>query len=118
MELLFDKIKNPVIETERLIINDVTPDDKMEYYALYTDDKLNKYWGYDYHEDLPENKEPSPDYFYGFMTSLKNKKEEYSGIISETYNYIFIMKTDSDEVKSFSYRDVLTNTIELFFDNL
>lgn len=34
MELLFDKIKNPVIETERLIINDVTPDDKAEYYAL------------------------------------------------------------------------------------
>ena len=46
------------------------------------------------------------------------KKEEYSGIISETYNYIFIIKTDSDEVKSFSYRDVLTNTIELFFDKL
>ena len=45
----------------------------------------------------------------------RNKKEEYSGIISETYNYIFI---DSDEVKSFSYRDVLTNTIELFFDKL
>lgn len=36
-------------------------------------------------------------------------------IISETYNYIFIIKTDSDEVKSFSYRDVLTNTIELFW---
>ena len=48
----------------------------------------------------------------------RNKKEEYSGIISETYNYIFIIKTDSDEVKSFSYRDVLTNTIELFFDKL
>ena len=48
----------------------------------------------------------------------RNKKEEYSGIISETYNYIFIIKTDSGEVKSFSYRDVLTNTIELFFDKL
>lgn len=47
----------------------------------------------------------------------RNKKEEYSGIISETYNYIFIIKTDSDEVKSFSYRDVLTNTIELFLIN-
>ena len=42
----------------------------------------------------------------------------YSFIISETYNYIFIIKTDRDEVKSFSYRDVLTNTIELFFDKL
>ena len=48
----------------------------------------------------------------------RNKKEEYSGIISETYNYIFIIKTNGDEIKSFSYRDVLTNTIELFFDKL
>ena len=48
----------------------------------------------------------------------RNKKEEYSGVISETYNYIFIIKTNGDEVKSFSYRDVLTNTIELFFDKL
>lgn len=78
MELLFDKIKSPVIETGRLIINDITPEDKKEYYDLYIDGELNKYWGYDYHEDLPENKEPSPDYFYDFMTSLKSKKEEYS----------------------------------------
>ena len=48
----------------------------------------------------------------------RNKKEEYSGVISETYNYIFIIKTNGDEVKSFSYRDVLTNTIELFFDKV
>ncbi len=48
----------------------------------------------------------------------RNKKEEYSGVISETYNYIFIIKTNGDEIKSFSYRDVLTNTIELFFDKL
>ena len=48
----------------------------------------------------------------------RNKKEEYSGIISETYNYIFIIKTDSDEVKSFSYRDVLTNTKKTCFSLL
>ena len=48
----------------------------------------------------------------------RNKREEYCGVISETYNYIFIIKTDSNETKSFSYRDVLTSTIELFFDKL
>ena len=46
----------------------------------------------------------------------RNKKEEYSGIISETYNYIFIVEMDGNEKKSFSYSDVLTNTIEVFFD--
>lgn len=46
----------------------------------------------------------------------RNKKEEYSGVIAETYNFIFIIKTNDEEKKSFSYRDVLTNTIEIFFD--
>ena len=46
----------------------------------------------------------------------RNKREEYSGVISEIYNFIFIIKTSDEEKKSFSYRDVLTNTVELFFD--
>ena len=46
----------------------------------------------------------------------RNRKEEYFGVISEAYNYIFIIKLDSSEKKSFSYSDVLTNTIEIFFD--
>lgn len=46
----------------------------------------------------------------------RNRKEEYSGVITETYNCIFIIKTKEEEKKSISYRDVLTNTVELFFD--
>ena len=46
----------------------------------------------------------------------RNKREEYRGVITETYNFIFIIKTKDEEKKSFSYRDVLTNTVELFFD--
>ena len=46
----------------------------------------------------------------------RNKKEDYDGIISEVYNNIFIVKLDTNEVKSFSYSDILTNTIEIFFD--
>ena len=48
----------------------------------------------------------------------RNRREEFSGIISETYNYIFVVKIDNKEKKSFSYSDVLTNTIEIFFDNI
>ena len=48
----------------------------------------------------------------------RNRKEEYNGIIAEVYNFIFIVKMDTDEVKSFSYRDVLTNTVEVFFDKV
>lgn len=48
----------------------------------------------------------------------RNKKEEYIGIIKEIYNNIFIVKLDTDEIKSFSYADVLTNTVEIFFDKI
>lgn len=48
----------------------------------------------------------------------RNRKEEYKGVIAETYNYIFIIKMGENEVKSFSYSDVLTNTIKIFFDNV
>ena len=48
----------------------------------------------------------------------RNKKEEFQGVITETYNYIFIVKLDTDETKSFSYSDVLTKTIEVFFDKI
>ena len=48
----------------------------------------------------------------------RNKKEEYNGVIKEVYNYIFIVKLDTDEIKSFSYSDVLTNTVEIFFSKM
>ena len=48
----------------------------------------------------------------------RNKKEEYIGVITEVYNNIFILKLDTDEIKSFSYFDVLTNTVEIFFDKI
>ena len=48
----------------------------------------------------------------------RNKKEEYDGVITEMYNNIFIVKLSTDEVKCFSYSDILTNTIEIFFDKI
>ena len=46
----------------------------------------------------------------------RNKKEEYEGIVTDTYSYIFTVKLSDDSIKSFSYSDVLTNTVELYFD--
>lgn len=75
---LFDKIYIPVfIKTQRLTITDLTCDDKEKYKDLYLDDELNKWWGYDYREDLGD-KTPTAQYFFSFQQSLKDKKEEYS----------------------------------------
>lgn len=74
----FDKIVPPVsIKTERLTVDDITEKDKEVYARIYLDDDLNKYYGYDYREDLGGNT-PNADYFYSFMQGLKDKKEEYS----------------------------------------
>lgn len=75
---LFKKIKPPVILIEGdVILSDLTSQDKQAFYELYTDEENNLYWGYDYREDLG-SAAPTPDYFFGFQQSLKDKCEEYS----------------------------------------
>ena len=83
VKTLFDKILSPInIKTERLVIRDFEEKDKEAYAKLYLDDELNKLWGYDYREDLNGEK-PTPDYFYRFQQSLKDKKEEYALAVEE-----------------------------------
>lgn len=75
---LFDFITSPIlIKTDRLEICDIIVGDKTDYFNLYTDEKLNEFWGYDYREDLGD-KTPTEDYFFTFQKSLKEKGEEYS----------------------------------------
>ena len=46
----------------------------------------------------------------------RNQIEEFEGIIVETYNYIFTIKTinSNEEIKSFTYSDVLINNLEIY----
>ena len=80
---LFDSIVPPVnIQSERLTVSEILPSDAKDYQRLYLDDELNKWWGYDYREDLGENA-PTAEYFYNFQNQLKEKKEEYSFAVKE-----------------------------------
>ena len=75
---LFEKLISPItITAGELTITDLQENDKADYYKLYMDDELNKWWGYDYREDLGD-KTPTPDYFLEFASNLKKVKEEYS----------------------------------------
>ncbi|MBQ7104694.1 MAG: Veg family protein [Bacilli bacterium] len=48
------------------------------------------------------------------VNGSRNQIEEFDGIITETYNYIFIIEIDNLKIKkSFSYSDVLINNIEI-----
>ena len=48
------------------------------------------------------------------VNGSRNQIEEFDGIITETYNYIFVIEIDDLKIKkSFSYSDVLINNIEI-----
>lgn len=46
----------------------------------------------------------------------RNQKEEFEGIIIDTYNYIFTIKTidDKEKIKSFTYSDILIDNLEIY----
>ena len=46
----------------------------------------------------------------------RNQIEEFEGIVVETYNYIFTIKTvdEKEKIKSFSYSDILIKNLEIY----
>lgn len=53
---------------------------------------------------------------YFRFNGSRNQTEEFSGTIEGTYNYIFVIRTNDkvSQLKSFSYSDVLTESLEIF----
>ncbi len=80
---LFYKLpKTLELKTDRLTVTEIRERDKELYAKLYLDDELNKWWGYDYREDL-EGEKPTPEHFYAFQQKMKDKGEEYSFAVRE-----------------------------------
>jgi len=50
------------------------------------------------------------------FNGARNQIEEFEGTIIGTYNYIFTIKTsnDKDELKSFTYSDVLIDNLVIY----
>lgn len=63
--------KIPKLIGEKIILNKINLFDAVSYYKLYVDEELNKYWGYDYHDDI---KKPNLFSFYNMQ-----KKDFLSG---------------------------------------
>jgi len=47
----------------------------------------------------------------------RNRIEEYNAIITQMYNFVFVvkLKNEVNEIKSFTYSDILTQTIEIIY---
>ncbi|MBQ7485158.1 MAG: GNAT family N-acetyltransferase [Oscillospiraceae bacterium] len=58
---LDDLARVPTVETARLTLGELRPEDQKAYNALCLDDERNRWWGYDYRQDLQG--ELTEDYF-------------------------------------------------------
>ena len=49
------------------------------------------------------------------FNGARNQIEEFEGSIENTYNFIFTIKTkgDIERIKSFTYSDILTQSVEI-----
>lgn len=66
----------PHLESRRLVYDRLTPADMPEYRALNLDDENNRWWGYDYREDLA-GREPTCAYFYEMVEEDFQKREVF-----------------------------------------
>ena len=44
----------------------------------------------------------------------RNRREKYEGILYRLYNNVFTIKLINGDIKSFSYIDILTKTIQIY----
>jgi len=68
-------------------------------------------------EKIKNNIESSKGQKFSFrFNGARNQIEEFVGTIESVYNYIFLVKLESDneQLRSFSYTDVLTESLEIF----
>jgi RimJ/RimL family protein N-acetyltransferase len=60
-----------IVIGDNLVLSEISEQDKDNYYKMTADNDLNKYWGYDYHQDIDDiNDNPN-----GVYNSLKNDFE-------------------------------------------
>ena len=64
-------------------------------------------------EELEKNKGKAINFRFN---GSRNQVEEFRGIIENTYNYVFTIKllNNYEQRRSFSYSDVLTDSLEIF----
>jgi uncharacterized protein len=73
----------PRLQGENISLEEMKEEDAEEYFALATDEERNRYWGYDYRNDLPEGVAASPKYFFQDVRKDYEKRACLSLIIHD-----------------------------------
>ena len=74
--------KLPELQTQRLMLKEVAQEDERAFARLARDDELNRYWGYNWHDDAPDT---APDAWFleDIRSDFKKKHELPLGVYFE-----------------------------------
>jgi Uncharacterized protein conserved in bacteria len=66
-------------------------------------------------ETIEENKGKSIKFRFN---GSRNQTEEFTAVIENAYNYVFIVRLQesNDQLKSFTYSDILTQSLQIFME--
>lgn len=92
------------MESARLSFRFIKEKDKELFFLLNTDESINKYWGYDYHDDL-NGQEVNSDYFYNMVIEDNIKKE--------TINFIVCLKNSDIMIGEAVIHNIKNNEAEV-----
>ena len=67
---------------DEISLTEINKTDKKDYFDIYIDDELNKFWAYDYRSDL-NGQEATPDYFYNVVQKDFKDKSWFSFAIKK-----------------------------------
>jgi RimJ/RimL family protein N-acetyltransferase len=76
----------PTLKGKRLSARPIEEADKEAYFALATDEERNRYWGYDYKNDVPAGVVPDADYFYNDVKKDYESRECFSLMLHDEKN--------------------------------
>lgn len=74
----------PLIETERLLLRELQPDDAEEYFTYFSDNKVTRFWGY----ESPKDVKTVTSTFVRFSNAFKRKEMIVWGISVKESNKI------------------------------
>jgi len=77
----------PTLAGKRLSARPMEEADKDSYFALVMDEERNRYWGYDYKNDVPNGVIPNADYFFKDVQKDYQSRECLSLILHDKENH-------------------------------
>lgn len=100
--------KPPKLVGKKVVLSKILESDKQDYFKLYTNQTLNKHWGYDYKKDV---KNPTEDAFYDMQFNDFKRKDNLCLKIAKKNDTKMIGEV---VLHNFTYQNTIEVGVRLF----